>query len=111
VGGSSVRRVGAGQDDRRARREGGRGFSSALVAHRAMTYRPEGTDPPHPRSKLNQSACVAAPGRATTKAGRHLRRDGQHFPEILAGIEEQYGDARRLAWTETPVNSVRRAVP
>jgi len=35
----------------------------------------------------------------------------RHVPEILAGIEEQYGYWRRLAWTETPVNSVRRAVP
>ena len=23
----------------------------------------------------------------------------RHLPEILAGIEQQYGDAQRLAWT------------
>ena len=27
----------------------------------------------------------------------------RHVPEILAGIEEQCGDALSLAWTETPV--------
>jgi DNA-binding GntR family transcriptional regulator len=27
----------------------------------------------------------------------------RHLPEILARIEQQYGDAQRLAWTGTPV--------
>jgi hypothetical protein len=65
VGGSSVRRVGVGQDARGARRE------------------TEGTDPTHQRSELSQSACVAAPAEPQQRLAVTCDEMDRCVPEIL----------------------------